>query len=558
MARQAIPKRTRPHKAPPMITLPFALVNWLSALLLVILGVYCLQVRRAPAAIAMGTMLFLCAMWAAGDGLSFASSTLNAKIFWTSARYPAIEALPLVWLWLTLKHSRTTLPFKPAYLILLLILPPILIGLQWTSGFHTLYHYDARINTDGIVPVLQFSNGGWYYIHLGYAYALMLVGMAILVFSLRGASTYYRQQTLLVLAGAIVPSLVSFITQVDILSLRIRSYDPTPITFLISGTLFALALFWYRMLDLVPVARSLVVDQIELLVLVADLDNRLVDFNRAAARALNLNQKDAIGKPLNEVLSRWKDQAERFLWTEYSWDEIYIPEERRFFERTASPIRAKNGETIGRVVLLHDITERKLAEEKLRETHADLQAYVQKIETLQADLREQAIRDSVTGLYNRRFLEESLERLLRQAGDRNHSVSLIFLDIDHFKLFNDTSGHAAGDLMLRTLAQQMLLFTRPVDLVCRYGGEEFVVVLPDAPLAAALERAEKIRQTIAAQRIEFEGKILSMTISVGVATFPDHGLTGEEIIVAADLALYQAKAAGRNQTRTATSSHPTG
>jgi diguanylate cyclase (GGDEF)-like protein/PAS domain S-box-containing protein len=534
-----------------MIALPFALINWLSAILLVILGVYCLQVRRAPAAITMGVMLFLCAIWAAGDGLSFASSTLNAKVFWTSARYPAVEALPLVWLWLTLKHSRTTLPFKPAYLIFLLILPLIVIGLQWTASFHTLYQYDARINPDGIFPVLQFSNGGWYYIHLGYAYALMLVGMAILVFSLRGASTYYRQQTFLVLAGAIIPSLVSFITQADIFSLQIRSYDPAPITFLISGTLFALALFWYRMLDLVPVARSLVVDQIEMLVLVTDLENRLMDFNRAAARALNLSQKDAIGKPLNEVLSHWKNQAERFLWAEYSWDEIYIPEERRFFELTASPIQAKNGETIGRVVLLHDITERKLAEEKLRETHADLQAYVQKIEMLQTDLREQAIRDSVTGLYNRRFLEESLERLLHQAGDRDRPVGVIFLDIDHFKLFNDTSGHAAGDLMLRTLAQQMLLLTRPTDLVCRYGGEEFVVVLPDAPLSAAVDRAEKIRQAVAAQQIEFEEKTLSMTVSVGVAAFPDHGLTSAEVIAAADQALYQAKAAGRNQTQTA-------
>jgi diguanylate cyclase (GGDEF)-like protein/PAS domain S-box-containing protein len=536
-----------------MITLPFALINWLSAILLVILGVYCLQARRAPAAIAMGSMLFMSAIWAAGDGLAFASATLDEKIFWTSARYPAVEILPLVWLWLTLKHSRTTLPFKPIYLSFLLIVPLILIGLRWTSSFHTLYQSDAQIDIAGIIPVLQFSNGGWYYIHLGYAYTLMLIGMGVLVFSIRGASSHYRQQTFLVLAGAIIPCLISFVTQADIFNLRIRSYDPSPLSFLISGPVFVMALFRYRMLDLVPVARSLVVDQIEMLVLVTDLENRLIDFNRAAARGLNLSQKNSMGKPLNEVLSCWENQAERFLWIENTHDEIYIPEERQFFELTVSPIQTKKGETIGRVVVLHDITERKLAEEKLRETHADLQAYVQKIEMLQADLREQAIRDSVTGLYNRRFLEETLERLLRQASDRGHPVGLIFLDIDHFKLFNDTSGHAAGDLMLRTLAQQMLLLTRSTDLVCRYGGEEFVVVLPDAPLAAAVDRAEKIRQAVARRQIEFEEKTLSMTISVGVAAFPEHGLTSEEIIAAADMALYRAKAAGRNQTQAAQS-----
>ena len=180
-----------------------------------------------------------------------------------------------------------------------------------------------------------------------------------------------------------------------------------------------------------------------------------------------------------------------------------------------------------------DITERKRAEEELR--------------ALQAQLREQAIRDPLTGLYNRRYLEETLRRELARAERDGHPLSIIMGDIDHFKQLNDTYGHPAGDEVLRTLGRLLQHHARSSDIPCRYGGEEFVVVLPDMPLEAVRERAELMRRDFAGLRIAFGGAELIATLSIGVSGYPDHGKTADELIRAADLALYEAKRSGRNR-----------
>jgi diguanylate cyclase (GGDEF)-like protein/PAS domain S-box-containing protein len=180
-----------------------------------------------------------------------------------------------------------------------------------------------------------------------------------------------------------------------------------------------------------------------------------------------------------------------------------------------------------------DITERKRAEEELR--------------ALQAQLREQAIRDPLTGLYNRRYLEETLRRDLARAERDGHPLGIIMGDIDHFKQLNDTYGHPAGDEVLRTLGRLLQHHARSSDIPCRYGGEEFVVVLPDMPLEAVRERAELMRRDFAGLRIAFGGAELIATLSIGVSGYPGHGKTADELIRAADLALYEAKRSGRNR-----------
>lgn len=163
-------------------------------------------------------------------------------------------------------------------------------------------------------------------------------------------------------------------------------------------------------------------------------------------------------------------------------------------------------------------------------------------------LRDQAMHDGLTGVYNRRYLEESLGREESRARRSGRSLGIMMIDIDEFKRFNDTLGHAAGDAVLRAMGQYLMMAARGEDIVCRYGGEEFVLVMSHAPHNTVLHRAESLRQGVEQLGIEYEGRLVGpITVSVGVGIFPDHGDNWEAVLRAADAALYQAKQAGRNR-----------
>ena len=173
---------------------------------------------------------------------------------------------------------------------------------------------------------------------------------------------------------------------------------------------------------------------------------------------------------------------------------------------------------------------------------------------LREALRMQSVRDALTGLYNRRYLEEVLDRETRRAGRAGQSMGILMLDLDHFKRFNDTYGHDAGDAVLRETAAFLLKNVRAEDFVCRYGGEEFVVILPTADVEGSTTRAEKLRSKMRELSILHQGKSLGMvTFSIGVAAFPANGMSPKELMAAADGALYEAKRGGRDQVAVALS-----
>ena len=167
---------------------------------------------------------------------------------------------------------------------------------------------------------------------------------------------------------------------------------------------------------------------------------------------------------------------------------------------------------------------------------------------LREALRQQSVRDPLTGLYNRRFLEETLDRELSRLERKTLPLSLIMLDIDNFKAFNDTFGHAAGDAVLRELGSVLQRFVRGGDIACRYGGEEFTVILPEASLEIGRQRAEMLREAAREMRIVHDGKALgSVTLSLGVACSPEHTRSRDQLLQMADAALYEAKSGGRNR-----------
>ncbi len=167
---------------------------------------------------------------------------------------------------------------------------------------------------------------------------------------------------------------------------------------------------------------------------------------------------------------------------------------------------------------------------------------------LREKLHEQAMRDRLTGLYNRHYVQEWFGLELLRAQRHGRPVAAIMLDIDHFKRFNDSFGHEAGDLVLRELAGVLRRLARQSDVASRYGGEEFLVLLPECPFDAALRRAERMREDVAKLELRYDDRPLGpVTVSLGVAVFPDHASESEELLRHADEALYLAKQTGRNR-----------
>lgn len=166
---------------------------------------------------------------------------------------------------------------------------------------------------------------------------------------------------------------------------------------------------------------------------------------------------------------------------------------------------------------------------------------------LRDSLRELSIRDPLTRLFNRRFLQESMEREIQLACRKSQSIALLFLDLDHFKRFNDTFGHDAGDMVLQSLADLFRSFFRATDICCRYGGEEFAIILPESTSQDAAIRADALRSEVKHLRLRYRKQTVGpLSISVGVAAYPEHGSTSDELLKIADECLYESKARGRD------------
>ncbi len=195
----------------------------------------------------------------------------------------------------------------------------------------------------------------------------------------------------------------------------------------------------------------------------------------------------------------------------------------------------------------------KEASRRLAQTVADSTALALANLRLRESLRSQSVRDVLTGLYNRRYLEETLEREVRRAARASRALGVIMLDIDHFKQFNDTFSHAAGDAVLRSLGDFLQRHVRGGDIACRLGGEEFVLILPEASLEAVQERAATIQSGAHMLSVDYGGQALGrISVSAGIAVFPEHGNNASALLEAADAAMYQAKREGRNRVVTFT------
>jgi diguanylate cyclase (GGDEF)-like protein/PAS domain S-box-containing protein len=471
--------------------------------------------------------------------------SLATKVFWFNLMFVGVASLPTLFLLFVLAFTHNESWLTRRNLILLSIHPITLVLLQWTNSYHHLLYRSLQASQVNNFMTMEYIRGPLYFVSVIYAY--ILIGFALFLLG-QGAlhlSPLYRNQYHLIIIGSILPWASNLYSEnyFDVL----HGLDLAPLMFGVSAIIFGTSFLRIHFMNLIPIARSHLIENMSDGILVLDAQNRIVDINPAMENFVEEKAFFYIGKNAFDVFRLWMEKTDLLLDRRGSRTEIRVPKDpSRYLDLRVTPLYDKRQLLTGRLMVFRDITERKHVEKRLRYVNDRLQTQLIEIGLLQSKLREQAIRDPLTNLFNRRYLEETLERELARATREDYPVCVIMIDLDHFKRVNDTYGHEAGDKVLKTLAIMLSEQCRRGDFACRYGGEEFVVVMPNINMDVAYERAENIRQSLNSLHVPYGQYNLSITISIGIACYPINGDTRESILRAADQAMYGAKEAGRD------------
>jgi len=494
--------------------------------------------RSAPGARPLSLLNLGAAVWALTYALMWASTKLSAEIFWLNATYFGVVVIPTAYLIFVLQFSGSENWLTPRRLALLCIEPLLTIIFVWTNPYHHLFYRGFSQEQIGQFITLQWVRGPWFWINVVYSYPVLLIAFIILLRTFLYARGPYRWQAGITLVASFIPWAANVYTQTGLSPFG--NLDLTPIAFSLMGLMFTFAMLRFQLFDLVPIARSLIVERMRDGIVVLDRLNRVIDINPTAREFTGF--KDSFtGKSGEDVFSSWPDMIDlqRVLFASHA--EIKIDgNPGRYVDLRIDPVHDGRNRFLGRIIILRDITTRKNFEQDLQEKYDEIQE-------LQSMLLQQAIRDPLTDLYNRRYMEDALERELAIAARENVPLTAIILDLDHFKSINDTYGHDAGDTVLKALAELLVAEARKTDIVCRYGGEEFVVIMPGAEVEMAYERVEAWRVIFQNSSVPYRDMDLKCTFSAGLASFPGFGKTVKGLFSAADQALYIAKQKGRNR-----------
>jgi len=460
--------------------------------------------------------------------------------FWSKMMFLGVVVVPAAFLVWTAHYTHRDAWVTRRAIVLLSIEPVLFNLIIWTDPWHGWF--SGTFKTTGRLGIA-------FWLHTLYSYALLLTAAGMQLVHFLKVQPVYRLQAFLVLMTLPVSCVANILTIAFMQELKL---DFSPLGFLAVGAILVYVQSRHRLFDILPVARDKVMDDILDGVVVLDNDHRIIDMNPAARAMLGTTTEESHGRPIQSVLPDFNDSTLNASPTDnqtIEWSTRFGS--HRCVDITLSVMYNRRKERVGKLVLLRDISRIKQIETALRDANKELLRKIEENEALQAKFKEQAIRDPLTGLYNRRFLEETLSHELAKS-ERNHQpLSLAMIDLDCFKQINDTYGHDAGDIVLIHLADVLEKRIRQGDIVCRFGGEEFIVVMPGASLLSAADRIDALRNEFSRSTITIGGREIRATFSAGLAAYPYQGLDDKSLIAEADKALYEAKQAGRNRLVTA-------
>jgi diguanylate cyclase (GGDEF)-like protein len=654
--------------------------------------------RPAKGSVPLALLFGAISIWSFTYSLEVIFTNYATKVFWLKSEYFGVVSVPVFWLLFCLRYANIHKPKSSRFLLIFSIIPVITLVLAWTNSYHHLIWQKVSLIDIFGLKLLQLEYGTWFWIHVFYSHSLYLSGMYFLFQHYFKTQKNLRFQARFIIIAGLIPGIsnIFYLGSSNPLSI----IDFTSLSFAVSGILIVWGLYYHKFLDIIPVARDTIIENMRDGIIVVDLKDRIVDINPAAEKIINHTFKDVIGQPARQILTEIAD------WISLS-KEVKTPvkilnvgegKNKKIFVLNLSPLSDANDQLIGHTVVFHNNTESHILNSSLK-NQADRLAVLYEIgkaitSTLEIDdlldliyrhlsqiiscdayfvsiylpedhlldirllidqgerfapekasaneglsswivknrrplliqdlrkeinslpvkpimvgnkklsrswlgvpmqieddligllavasyqpnvfdemdqllleqiaqqaalsiqnariheeVSRQAKLDSLTGVSNHNHLIEQLYEDAESALTTPTSLSLIMLDIDYFKLYNDTYGHVIGDQVLILTVQAIQSHIKKTDTVGRWGGEEFGVILPKTTLSQAKIVADRIRHTLSELPLfNVEGKTIPKpTISQGIATLPDHTLDVDELVIIADRALYQAKNKGRDQ-----------
>lgn len=503
----------------------FTLPYLLSALASLWIAMLAFRRRGVTGGQAFGWLALAETIWTLGYVFQRFSPTLTTQLFWNNVQFLGAVTSPLAFFFFSQCYTRRETRIPPGWRVLMLV-TLALLGLIWSDSLHHLFRVQPHLVPSEPLPALVFSNGPLFFLYPLIGYPLLIAGAYRIAVNYVTAPRIFRLQIATVLVGVLIPWVTTVITWLNLVPLRL--HEVTPLTFGISNLIVGWALFRFGLFDLIPVAYATLVESMADGILVVDGEERILDMNLAAQKMLGFHLLPSLGMRLSTV--QWplaallKPSQPPSPFQEL---EITPGGESRWVEVRLISLQDNAHTTQGRLILLHDITERKQTETRLK---------------------EMALTDYLTGVYNRRHFFALADTEFERSRRTGHPLSVILLDIDHFKTVNDTLGHAAGDRALQALAQHCRAHLRPYDVLARYGGEEFILLLPTTNENDAYAIADRLRVGLA-QEADFNPPGLApVTISAGIADLSTcQAETLDHLIECADSALYRAKQQGRDR-----------
>lgn len=483
------------------------------------IGVYAWRNRGTRGCRAFAVLIFVTVVWILGDIVNRLNETYTGQWIGEAVRYLGGCALPVALLVFVYQYCGRRISRKRVLLIS--IVPAFSWLMMVTNDLHYLFFTSAEV---GYPNPLHVKFGIYFWaVHLPYLYGLMLASLGKIILEISRVSRHYRTPIVILFVALMVPFVINVLGVAGVFGRM--SYSP--MSFPIAFILIALAIFRFKLLRSSPIAYETVFQTIKDGVLILDRDDVITDINAAGARRLNREPAKLIGLGISDAFSESPELLASYEGQKRLEDiHATVAAQERFLSLDVTLLEETDGSITGRIVTLRDVTDRK---------HQEM------------SLSAMAFHDPLTRLANRRKFEEEVEIAMRKSVVSGKTFALLFMDLNRFKMVNDTMGHEVGDELLKYVAARIASILRKPDILARIGGDEFAVLLHDTDENGVERVVERMLDNVT-RPFNVGEHTLTVGLSIGAAFYPADGEDLTQLLRHADSAMYRAKSQGGGLT----------
>lgn len=346
--------------------LPYVISLSIAVVISFIIALFSWNRKPATGAVPLAVLMLCVSEWTLMQLCIEISTTLPAKLFFTNFKFIGIVFVPIAWLVLSLRYTHRKKYISLRNILLLCIIPSLSLLVLYTNYYHELFMHSIRLIRRGDVMTMVSGEGIWFWLHTAYSYSLIALATVLLILECFKQAAVYRKQTLILIIGAFIPFIGNFLSVFRVIHFTYE--DITPLTLLLTGLLFFWALFRHKLLDLVPIARDVIIENMRDAIIVMDNRNRIIDINPAAAALLDSNSASVLGQPAASVFTRWQDLMDKYRDTMALQEKITISIHgtQRCLDVQILPVFDARKVILGRLLVLRDITDLQNAIEELK------------------------------------------------------------------------------------------------------------------------------------------------------------------------------------------------